>query len=530
MFCCIRSKPLSDRSNKSGPNSKTAASGAADSVDADAISNDSGIGKSDIVQPLDKRLRFWDLQFYNPNLEREYRRSYFDTEVRKARIGTFFGLVVLVFFAFVDPYVLGTPDVVNQVRLLFVVPLALIAILATYKFRKNFHAVFIAFGLLATLSQIVLLPLVGPEIATNATMAFVQYILFATVLLFQPFRYLVFPVVVLAGLMIYVLRVYAEPGVQTANYEMASQSISFIALTFAYLREQTQRELFAATVQVDMLRDQTERQQVNQINWLRNLSRYLEHELRNHVFIVQSNLEFLQQEGAPEQQPFVRRALRSAGSLSDLCDSVGEASTLESALRLDQPRAMNFSRMVANRVLERARDLDEANPFDVEIDPDLWVKGSESRLQQVFDHLLNNALEYSSEDAFVRIEVKGVAGCVYFTVHNRGEPLPEGRDIFAAFESTRPKTSLGMGLYVSLKIVQHHDGEIEARTQQGQTIVMVTLPQIEAPVSLVEQADSTQPKGFARKTFGVSDADSDRLMRKSARDSSNKPQDGEPGD
>ena len=231
------------------------------------------------------------------------------------------------------------------------------------------------------------------------------------------------------------------------------------------------------------------RDRTNQINWLRNLSRYLEHELRNHVFILQSNLEYLQQDADAERDQLVRRALRSVSALSDLCDSVGEASTLESVLQADQIYLVNFSRMVTNRVLERSRDLAEVNPLELAIDPDLWVRGSEVRLLQVFDHLLNNALEYSSEEAFVRIEVKSIANSVYFTVHNRGEPLPRGRDIFAPFESTRPKTSLGLGLYVSHKIIEHHGGTIEARTQLGQTIVMVTLPQVDSPIALVEKND-----------------------------------------
>ncbi len=443
-------------------------------------------------------MRFWDLQFCDQLLERQYRRSYFDTDVRKTRIGLVLAALVLLMFAIFEPYLLETPALVNQVRLLFVMPIILLCIIATYTVRAYLHPVLVTGAVMATLSQIAMLPALGVETVTNTSMAYLQYILFVTVLLFQPFRYLVIPVIFLAALMTYALRHVGGAGIQVANYEMASQSISFIALLFAYLREQSQRQLFAADVQVDLLRNETERQQANQINWLRNLSRYLEHELRNHVFIVQSNLEFLQQDVTNEQQGFVLRALRSVDKLGALCDSVGEASTLESALQLDQLHPVNFSRMITERVLERARDLDEANPLEIDVDPDLWVKGSELRLLQVFDHLLNNALEHSSEDAFVRIEVKSIAKSVYFTVHNRGEPLPEGRDIFAAFESTKPNTSLGMGLYVARKIVEHHSGTIEARTDRGQTIVLVTLPQTESPVSLVGQGKLPRSGSGAR--------------------------------
>ena len=442
-------------------------------------------------EPLDKRLRFWDLKYRSKELELAYAQSYFENDIGKTRIGLISGAVVLLMFAIFEPYLLETNPIVNQVRLLFVMPLIVICLIATFSLRDYLRPVIVGVAVLATLSQIAMLPVLGAETATNTSMAYLQYILFTTVLLFQPFRYLVLPVVGLAVLMTIAIRQFGSGGTDSANYEMASQSISFIALLFAYLREQSQRQLFAANMEVDSLRDETERQQTNQINWLRNLSRYLEHELRNHVFILQSNLEYLQQDADAERDQLVRRALRSVSALSDLCDSVGEASTLESVLQADQIYLVNFSRMVTNRVLERSRDLAEVNPLELAIDPDLWVRGSEVRLLQVFDHLLNNALEYSSEEAFVRIEVKSIANSVYFTVHNRGEPLPRGRDIFAPFESTRPKTSLGLGLYVSHKIIEHHGGTIEARTQLGQTIVMVTLPQVDSPIALVEKNDMT---------------------------------------
>lgn len=436
-------------------------------------------------------MRFWDMRFRDSELETRYQDSYFDQNIKGTRVGLIAGLVVLFCFALFEPYLLQIPEAINQIRLLFVMPTIFICLITSFTWPEHFYRMLAVAGTLVVLSQIAILPLLGDASATNTSMAYLQHMLFIALLLFQPFRLLLFPVIALTALMSYALQTYTSSGLVTANYEVAVQGVSVICLLLAYMREQSQRQLFASAIEVEVLREETERQQANQINWLRNLSRYLEHELRNHVFIVQSNLEFLQQDVASEQRPFVRRALRSVDKLGDLCDSVGEASTLESALQLDRMHPVNFSRMVAERVMERARDLDEANPLELEVDPDLWVNGCEVRLLQVFDHLLNNALDYSSEDAFVRIEVKSIARSVYFTVHNRGEPLPEGRDVFEVFDTTRPKTNLGMGLYVSRKIVEHHGGTIEARTQLGQTIVLVTLPQVDAAVSVVAPGESS---------------------------------------
>jgi len=451
---------------------------------------------------LDTGVRIWDLSFRDQALEKRYRESYFDNDLHKTRVGLVAGILVLLVFAILEPYLLQTPALVNQVRLLFVMPVILLCLVASFTMRAYFHLLVAGSSVLVILSQISILLILGADTATNTSMAYIQHVLGITVLLFQPFRYLVLPVVALTVLMTAGLKSVGNGSLQVANYELAVQGVSFIALLFAYLRERSQRQLFAASVEVNLLRVETERQQANQIHWLRNLSRYLEHELRNHVFIAQSNLEFLQQDIDAEQVPVVNRALRSVEKLGDLCDSVGEASNLETALRLEQKYPVNFSAMVVERVLERSRDLDEANPLELDVDPDLWVHGSESRLMQVFDHLLNNAIEYASEDAHVRIEVKSLVGDVLFTVHNRGEILHEERDVFAAFETTQPKSSLGMGLYVSRKIIEHHDGSIEAQTRLGQTFVVVSLPRIEAPAS------ATQPPANNVMDFS-------RLMKRS---------------
>lgn len=431
----------------------------------------------------DSRMRFWDLRFRDHGLERLYQQSYFGQNIKGTRIGITLGLIVLLVFAVVEPIVLQTSELVNQVRLFFVLPVILFGLVVSFFWSKHFYLFLAAACTCVMFSQIALLIKLGDATATNTAMAYLQHMIFIAVLLRQPFRILFFPAVVLTVLMTFALRHYTSASLVTLNYEVAVQSIAAICLALTYVREQEQRRLFATAVKVEELREETERQQLGQISWLRNLSRYLEHELRDHVFIAQSNLEHLQRSIGEEQAPIARRALRSVEKLSDICDSVGEASTLESALQLDRMYPLNFSRMVSERVLERVREFGEVNPLELDVDPNLWVAGSETRLLQVFDHLLDNALDYSSEDAFVRIEVKSIARSVYFTVHNKGEALPEDRDVFEIFDTTRPNTNLGLGLYVSRKIVEHHLGSIEARTELGQTIVLVTLPQVEVPAT-----------------------------------------------
>ena len=128
------------------------------------------------------------------------------------------GALVLLAFAIFEPYILQTPPTVNHVRLLFVMPIILLSIIATYAIRDYLHPLLIGGSVMSTLSQIAMLPVLGPSTMTNTTMAYLQYILFITVLLFQPFRYLVVPVVGLAVLMTFALREVAGGGTAAVGH------------------------------------------------------------------------------------------------------------------------------------------------------------------------------------------------------------------------------------------------------------------------------------------------------------------------
>ena len=102
------------------------------------------------------------------------------------------------------------------------------------------------------------------------------------------------------------------------------------------------------------------------------------------------------------------------------------------------------------------------------------VLGDESRLRQVFNHLLSNALRYSPDQSTVTVRIldePGKAGegrTVKIQILDQGCGIPEKelRAIFEPFyESTRTATGAGgtgLGLALSSTIIQRHKGRITA--------------------------------------------------------------------
>jgi len=429
----------------------------------------------------DSSLRWWDLKFYDSDLESHYIAEYFERNISRTRIALAFALVVLLAYVFLDVWVLKSPEIAIRVRIGLAFPVVIG--LLVYSFTSIDYSYYRVLGLLCCLvlgSQIWLLHSSGSTMAIFVTMAHIQFTMFVAVLLLIPFVHVFWITTLFGVVMILTLRQFGYSS-DSANFQVGIIGVTLISLVFSYSRDKSHRRLFAQEIEVARLTMQSQGQQSKQINWLRNLSRYLEHELKNHVFIVQANLEFLRESTPAEHQPFVAQSQRALAKLGELCESVSEASSLDAALHADVRYAVDLSQLISDRVTERARNFTDRNSVTVDIDENLWVQGSEVRLLQMVDNLLNNALDHSQPNTEIEIVLKP-AGCrVVLSVHNQGHPLPVDRDIFAMFESSKPKTHLGIGLYVAKKIAEHHGGTIEAHTRGEETIFVVSLDKTPAP-------------------------------------------------
>jgi len=409
-------------------------------------------------------------------------RDYFDRHISRTRGALFLSVLVVIIYSLLDPTLLQVPDVAARVRVFFALPLLLIGLVCSFTVRHYLiYLVLVIFAGLVLANQILFVYILGSEIVTFATMAFIQITLFVAVLFLLPFVYVFWTCLVTTSAMIVALQQAGGEATLVVNYQVALVGVVIASIAFSYSRERNLREMFLQEVELTRLRAESEKQQAKQVSWLRNLSRYLEHELRNQVFTVQSNLDHLLQNTTEEVQDPIHRSFEALEKLGELCDAVGEASALESALELDRVRPVNFGALISQRVLARSRVIAETNPIELDIEDNLWVNANSQRLVQMFDILLTNALEHSSEDAHVKLSVRSIGSRVFFTIHNHGDPLPQGRDIFEMFESSRPSTHLGIGLYVAKKIVEYQGGTIEARTNLDETIFMVVLPQVDAP-------------------------------------------------
>ncbi|MBF6612686.1 MAG: GAF domain-containing sensor histidine kinase [Chloroflexi bacterium] len=113
----------------------------------------------------------------------------------------------------------------------------------------------------------------------------------------------------------------------------------------------------------------------------------------------------------------------------------------------------------------------------------IWVDGDAARLEQVFSHIVSNALRYSPVEQPIRVvcEEHKEEHEVTVSISDQGPGIPASRqkELFEQFYPSEMSRAggLGMGLYISRTIVEAHNGRISIDSSPSAgTTVHVVLP------------------------------------------------------
>jgi two-component system CheB/CheR fusion protein len=152
----------------------------------------------------------------------------------------------------------------------------------------------------------------------------------------------------------------------------------------------------------------------------------------------------------------------------------------------------------------RARIEERGHTLSLDVpDTGLLVDGDSVRLEQVISNLLENAAKYTPPGGRITLTLARVNGEAVLSVRDTGiglEPAVLERifDLFTQVDNSlvRSGGGLGLGLAVVRRVLELHDGHIEARSAglgQGSEFV-VRLPVLSAATTLPPDAVDAQPK------------------------------------
>ncbi len=223
----------------------------------------------------------------------------------------------------------------------------------------------------------------------------------------------------------------------------------------------------------------------------------LGHDLRNPLAGAICSIEYLEREDLSKNgKVMVETANQSLQRISRLIDDVldfararlggdiGVKPQHESHLKPTLRQTVSEIK-IANPDVHWEEIYDFSDP--VTCDPD--------RIGQLVSNLLGNAIFHGDPSEGVRIHARDAGSNLMISVTNRGGTIPEKvrEKLFEPFSRPEPGSSqngLGLGLFISKKIADSHNGDIEVTSERGETTFTLILPRGRALLSLVPQPDA----------------------------------------
>ncbi len=224
-----------------------------------------------------------------------------------------------------------------------------------------------------------------------------------------------------------------------------------------------------------------------QVDQARNLFLgVLGHDMRSPLQTIQMTALYLARLNAGEQVTgAASRLINSGARMQALLNDMLDFNRTKLGVQIDiAPSAVDLAKLVADE-LDQLRAAHPQHRLDLEVVGDSQGFWDGRRLQQLLANLVMNAIKYGAPDAPVRVLVIGDTAEVRLEVKNSGEAIDAltlGR-IFDPLQRGPHHErrhdrdgSLGLGLYIVREIAKAHRGEINAQSDETETVFAVRLP------------------------------------------------------
>jgi signal transduction histidine kinase len=201
----------------------------------------------------------------------------------------------------------------------------------------------------------------------------------------------------------------------------------------------------------------------------------LAHELRNPLAPVRNAVQVLKMKASgPEQVQWAAQLVdRQVAAMSRLIDDLMDISRINQGRILLRRSVIDLNE-VLNDALETAQPLIQEQEHKLTFTPasgPLPVDADRDRLAQVFMNLLNNAAKYMDRGGEIELRVATEGQHVVVSVRDAGIGIPVHRlqsifEMFSQEESAiaRSRGGLGIGLSLTQRLIQMHEGQITARS------------------------------------------------------------------
>lgn len=233
----------------------------------------------------------------------------------------------------------------------------------------------------------------------------------------------------------------------------------------------------------------------------------LGHELRNPLASLSGGVEILESE-MPEVNKIFSIMKHSIGTMARLLDDLLDLNRI-SQNKIELDIKMVDLKKILEDVIETTESVFKKKNqiITAHLDKAMFIQGDPTRLEQIFSNLLVNASKYTAAGGKVEIQAAQNGDTATINIHDNGIGIEQNiiEEIFTPFfqvtQTGSAPSGLGIGLALSRKLVELHQGSITAQSagkEKGSTF-SVTLPAqqiVPVDINTGSEYQTNLPKGF----------------------------------
>lgn len=225
--------------------------------------------------------------------------------------------------------------------------------------------------------------------------------------------------------------------------------------------------------------EMTSRLQANE-EQRRQLLADVAHELRTPLSVVRGNLEGMVDGIYPRDDRHLTEIIDQTEHIARLLEDLRTLSLAEAGTLRLFPEPTSIGELIATVVAAfRAKADSVAVSLVGRVDQTIDIEVDPTRLREIIDNLVTNALRYTPASGSITIEANQHAAGVTVSVTDTGtgiapDLLPH---LFERFTKSTDSGGSGLGLAIAKRLVEAHGGEIRGESTPGKgTRIQFTIP------------------------------------------------------